>query len=223
MDTSSWEADARRKRIECRHRAGNFLDTNGDMRWLYFDLALRGALGDNEDTLKKLVQGLNWENAEIDTIAKHAARYIDQPLLHCTELRDLFVVRLVEGLMSFVRDPIPDRLVILLRSLMAVLLLVLALVLYALDYRWVVVGISFILLTKLTFWLTDPEKMRRCMMHNHATRERIKEIAAAVRRRGFDEPAIIRQLEALDNQVPPLPKLIYIYNCGLHPVPKTPG
>jgi hypothetical protein len=55
--------------------------------------------------------------------------------------------------------------------------------------------------------------MQQCTIRNHATRERIKEIAAVLRRGGFDEPIVIRQLETLDNKVPPLPKLIYIYNC----------
>jgi ABC-type multidrug transport system fused ATPase/permease subunit len=206
-------AEARRKRIECRNRAGRFLDSNGDMKWLYFDLALRGALENNEQTLKELVQRLHWENAAIDEIVEQAARYIDQPLLHCTGLRDLFIVRLVEGLIVFVRDAIRDRLVIFFRSVMAVLLLLLALVLYALVNWWVAAGIFFLLIAKLAIWLRDPANMQRCTIRNHATRERIKEFVSVLQRGGFDEPTIIRQLEALDNKVPPLPKLIYIYNC----------
>jgi hypothetical protein len=213
MKSFDTEAEARRKRTECRRRAGHFLNSSGDMRWLYFDLSLRGTLENNEQTLKKLVQELNWENPAISEITVQAASYIDQPLLHCTELRDFFIVRLVEGLIASVRDPIRDHVVILFRGVLAVSLLLLALVFFALDYRWVPVGVSFFLLTKLTIWLRDPEKMRRCTIRNHSTRERIIDIVAILRRGGFDEPTIVRQLEMLDVKVPPLPKLVYIYNC----------
>jgi hypothetical protein len=49
---------------------------------------------------------------------------------------------------------------------------------------------------------------------NRLTREWIFDVLKTLRRGGFDEPTIIRDLEILDFKIPPKPKIVWIYGCG---------
>jgi hypothetical protein len=210
------EAEARRKRIECRRQAGLFLESTGDMKWLYFDLMIRGAFEDwrTEDDLEKLLRETIWSSLwNGEGAIEQAAHYIDRPIFHCTALRDFLVVRLIEPLSKPVHDPVKDRLVAAARKVMLSFLLPLALVLYAFVNWWAAAAVLFFLAIKGYSWLKEIDNTQKCKFRNRCTREKINEITATVKRGGFDEPTIIRQLEIFDVKIPPVPKLIYVYGC----------
>jgi hypothetical protein len=131
------DAEARRKRIECRHRTGEIFKSTADLKWLYFELGLRGALEewqterDLEDFLREPIWESLWNgNERINDLTKQAARYIDNPQYHCTALRDFFIIRLTENLLMQIRDPIRDRPLTVLRPLLAGFLIAMAIILY---------------------------------------------------------------------------------------------
>ena len=72
---------------------------------------------------------------------------------------------------------------------------------------------SFFLAIKGYGWLKEIDNTQKCKFRNRCTREKINEITATVKRGGFDEPTIIRQLEIIDVKIPLVPKLIYVYGC----------
>jgi hypothetical protein len=211
------EAEARQNRIECHRQVGGFFGSVDDLKWLYFDLTLQGIFEDLsterelEDFVREPIWEFLWGKNRQDNLVKQAARYIDRPIFHCTALRDFFIIRLIEALATHIRDPIKDRLVAAIRMAMAVLLLLLALILYAIANWWAAAAVLILLVFKAWGWFKEINNMPRCKIRNHYTRERINEIAAAVKRGGFDEPTVIRQLELLDVKNPPMPRLIYIY------------
>jgi len=212
------EAEAREKRIRCRHETGRIFESMEDLRWLYFDLALRGALEewDTERDLENFVREPIWESlwhdkSDIGKLTKQASRYIERPLFHCTALRDLLVVHLIESLLTHVRDPIKDRLVIALRPFLAGFLIVVAAALYIFVSWWAAAIVGFMLIVKALGWVRELDHMHKCKVRNQFTRDKINEIIATVKRGGCDEPTVIRQLEIFDDEIPPLPKLVKIY------------
>src|SRR5262249_43838302 len=77
-------AEAKQRTIERHRQAGEFFDSVEDLKWLYFDLMLRGAL-DERELECFVLDGLFGER----DLTGQAARYIEKPLFHCTALRDL--------------------------------------------------------------------------------------------------------------------------------------
>jgi hypothetical protein len=190
------EAENRRKRIECRHQTGEMFESAADLRWLYFDLSLRGV--DAESELKDFIREPIWESvysrdcrrACSDDLIKQAARYVDRPLFHCTALRDFFVIRLTESLLAHVHDPIRDRVVLALRKLMTAFLIALTIVLYLLVNWWTAAIVAFLLAIKALGWLKEIENKQQCQYRNRFTRDRINELVATLKRGGYDEPSI---------------------------------
>jgi hypothetical protein len=236
------EAENRRKRIECQHQTGQVFESAADLKWLYFELMLGGALqrGEEEEIGRRWVWGLPqvqitdtereledfihepiWESvywrdrghARSDDLMEQAARYIDRPQFHCTALRDFFIIRLTESLLTHVRDPIKDRLVLALRPVIVAFLVVLAIALYVFVNWWTAAIVAFALASKAWGWLKQIDNLEKCKIRNRFTRDKINGIIATLKRGGFDEPTVIRQLELFDFKIPPLPKLVYIYGC----------
>ena len=217
------DAEARRKRIECRHQAGHFFDSIDDMRWLYFDLAIKGAFEGARNTereLEEFVRCAIWaalsgyELHPLSTLIEEAAHYIDKPLFHCTGLRDFLIVRLTESLENGVVDPGTGRAwAMAFRKLFAVVMLVLAVGLYSFVNWWAAGIVLLILAAKAFGWVNELNNMGRCKFDNQRRRDAINKIVERLKLGGFDEPTIIRQLEALDINFPPPPKLVYIYGC----------
>jgi hypothetical protein len=252
------EAENRRKRSESLHQTGTVFESTADLKWLYFHLALSGALGPIEearpvptkpdflpefsDIIEKLfphaigrtytqspterelsdfIREPIWESiywrgggrTRSDALITQAARYVDRPLFHCTALRDFFIVRLTESLLTHVRDPIKDRLVLALRPFTATFLIVLTIAMYIFVNWWTAAIVAFVFASKVWGWLKQIDNISICKIRNRLTRNKIDELVAILKRGGFDEPTIIRHLEVLDYKFPPLPKLVYIYGC----------
>jgi hypothetical protein len=210
------ETEARTRRIECRRHAGRFFQATSDLKWLYFDLALKGAFkdwSDTKDTLEQLVSRTIWGSlwGSPDEIIEQAARYIYRPLFHCTAFRDFFAIRLFEVLPTHIRDPVKDRLIAAIRKLMLVVVPLLALTLYILVSWWTSAVVMLLFVARAFGWLKEVDTAQKLRIRNRFTREYINTIAATIKRGGFDEPTIIRQLEILDGKIPPLPKLVYVY------------
>jgi hypothetical protein len=217
-------AKDRRNRIERSHQTGHAFESIADLRWLYFELALRGALRSSYDTeseLKEFIQAPIWESiyyrdrgaSSCDELMKQAGRYIDRPLFHCTALRDFFIVRLTESLLMHIHDPIKDRLVILFRGLLTAFLIVLALALYLFISSESAAVIAALLVIKSWSWFRQIDHMQTCKIRNQLTRDKINKLVSILKRGGFDEPTITRQLEILDYSKSPLPRLVHIYGC----------
>jgi hypothetical protein len=218
------EAEARRKRIECRHQTGHFFDSIDDMRWLYFDLTLRSVLerSEIERQLENFIrepihESLWWDKARnkisIDDLTAQAARYIDRPLFHCTALRDFFIARLTESLLGHVHDPLRDRPLMVVRKFLIIFLPLLAFALYVFVNWWIAAALLLLLAVKGWGWLKEIDNTHRCKFRNRRTRDEIIEIVVKIKRGGFDEPTIIHHLELFDVKIPPVPTLIYIYGC----------
>jgi hypothetical protein len=222
------EAEDRRKRIERWHQTGRAFESTADLKWLYFDLVLSGAsevrdlledsLTDIEQELSDFIEEPIWESVYwrdsghtyIDQLVIQAARYIDRPLFHCTALRDFFIVRLTESLLVHVKDPIR---VLFFRLWSVGWIIVVASALYIFVSWWAAAIVGFLLAANAWRWLRELDYMHKCKVRNRLTRNKINELVTILKRGGYDEPTIIRQLEVLDHKYPPLPRLVYIYSC----------
>lgn len=192
------EAEARQKRIESRRRAGVFFESTKDMKWLYFDLTLKGTFEDvsAEQKLEQLVRDTISASlwGRQDEVIKEAVSYVDCALFHCTVFRDFFIVQLLESMAKIVH-PQPERKIQ--RPIV----------------RWTVlgaVGTSAILWTFVNWWsagllltpliLTGILKVKandRRILRGfqwHA----VNGIVEKVKRGGFHEQTIIEQLEMVD-------------------------
>jgi hypothetical protein len=210
------EAEDRRNRIERWHQTGHVFESTPDLKWLYFDLALRGVEEwETERELSDFIERPIWESVywrgtgrtHSDELITQAARYVDRPLFHCTALRDFFIVRLTESLLMHVHDPIKDRLVLALRPFVAAFLVVLAIVLAKFAIWWAAAIVALLLVGKGWGWLKEIDHMQTCKGRNRLTRNKISGLVAILKRGGFDEPTVICQLEVLDYKNPPRPKL----------------
>jgi hypothetical protein len=204
------DADARRKRIECRHQTGEIFETAADLEWLYFDLGLRGALEDwqTERDLEDFVREPIWEslwygNDEIRDLTKQAARYVDRPLYHCTALRDFFILRLMEALLPRVGDDPPTK-----KNWKVRVLLYIA-ALLAIPFIWIYINWWTAVLVMAFLWFLGRRwqvtyegnaNNRWSTRHysKHFTQESIRRFITRVREGGFDEPTLIQQLELFD-------------------------
>ncbi len=214
------EAEAKQKRITGHRQAGRLFDSVRDLKWLYFDLALKGEFenwSSTESDLRNLILGptleSSWEKGSVNRLTEQAVQYIENPVFHCTALRDFFIVRLVESLTSGIKDPKKDRLVAFGRIILVLFLLFLALALYTFVNWWAPALVLFLLGAKVWGWCRGIEDMHQCKIRNQCTREKINDIVATLKRGGYDEPTIIRQVEIFDANIPPLPKLVSIYGC----------
>ena len=215
------EAEAKAKRIERWRKTGHIFDSTPDLHWLFVELALAngGELDwyDKDrltDFIVEPIWGELWSKKSYsENLIKQAAILVDNSKFHCTALRDFFVLRLTESLAVHVADPVKDRLVAATRKLIAAFLLLLAVVLYLFVNWWSAAAVLFLLMAKAWSWFRELDNAQKCTFRNRHTRDKIREIAATVKRGGFDEPTIIRQLELFDVKIPPIPELVYVYNC----------
>jgi len=211
------EDEASQKRSECRRQAGVFFESTDDIKWLYFDLALRGALEDwrTQNDLERFVREPIWGLlcGRSNELNKQAARYVDRPLFHCTALRDFFIIRLTENLTKLVEDkPIQREESNRLRLAATLGLLSMSVVLWIFVNWWsatlILLPLSLVGIRKLK--ANDQRILRAFQWHA------IKGIIGKVRRGGFDEQTIIEQLEMIDlKKSSPLPQLV----SGNVPIP----
>lgn len=215
------EEEARGKRIESYHQAGRVFESLPDLQWLYLDLALRGQMigsieNDLEDFICEPIRESLLDDGSREQIFRQTARYVDNPKFHCTALRDFLIIKLTEGLITGLADPVKeDMWVLRIVFLLPVLLLVavLAAVLYIFVNWWSAAAlIAALFIVKAWSWLRESFYYRlKVRLRNHYSRKRLKEIVRTIERGGFDEQTIIRQLEIFDAEIPPLPKLVHVY------------
>jgi hypothetical protein len=202
------DAEDRRRRIECLRQTGQVFESTADLKWLYFKLMLHGAVERSE---KELAWALNdfvwepiWESVfwrdsgypHSESLVEQATRYIDRPLFHCTALRDFFIVRLAESPMH-VDNPNKGRFAVWI------------LVLFPLGFvNWWATAIMGLLLATMVW---------RWRVRNRFIRDKIREITATLKRGGFDERTVIRQLQKFDCKSRSRPPVSIYSVLGLDP------
>jgi hypothetical protein len=212
-DRGRENAEARRKRVECRHQVGYFFDSTDDMKWLYFDLAIKGAFEGARNTdreLEEFVRSAIWATLSgyqpnpLSTLIEETAHYIEKPRFHCTALRDFLILKLMGSLPQLVGDdPIPPK-----KNWKARLLLCIG-VLMTVPFIWIYANwwTAVLVLAFLWFlarrWETQYENNannRWSLRHysKHFTQEVIRKLIERVRQGGFDEPTLIEQIELFD-------------------------
>jgi hypothetical protein len=86
-----------------------------------------------------------------------------------------------------------------------------AIILYLFVSWWAATAVLMLLILKSWKWWGEFGNGYQCKFRNQNTRDKINELVAILKRGGFDEPTVIRQLEILDVKNPPPPKLVHIY------------
>jgi hypothetical protein len=213
------DAEAREKRIACRRQAACIFEQSNDLRWLYIDLAMRdvvandvekqgfalanvitgGALrhsmpgeSDFEDLVREPIWSSLWGN-DLGLI-EQAARYVQSPKYHCTALRDFFINRTVkevfQGDWRQKRSPYWY-----------------AFAAIAVLASFVFLGWAGVLVLGFVIWrelsrLHSQDRVKQLLTEGNA-------IYAEVVRGGFDEPTIIRRLEAIEQPGFAVPSVLY--------------
>ena len=197
------------ERMAYRHKAGRILESTTDLKWLYFDIALRDAMWD-VNTLVQCAWACAVPVGKGSDLHAVAARYVDKPLFHCTALRDLLIVKLLEELLPRVgNDPTPTKANWKARVWLFIGLAgVIAFTSFYVGWWCLAIGLVLLWLL-IRRWVNQYENNsnNQYSIGHYSkleTQEVINGLISRVRRGGYDEFTLIEQIELLDTAKTPI-------------------
>ena len=196
------EAEAKAKRIERWRQTGRIFESTPDLRWLFIELALaNGGELDwlDQDRLTNLVAEPIWgslwsKGGYFDDLVEQGAIFIENSKFHCTALRDFFISRMIACL---IQGETQQK-----RSNIWYIASTIAVIVACLFFGgWGLLVLAFVIWSELQRSKLN-EQLRQIVQD-------IDKIYFEVRRGGYDEPAIIRRVEGIEQRHVHIPSVLY--------------